>query len=235
MYYDPTMDRLYAPARRSAVLMFVVGAFMLLCGVCVGLAARLAPLDQLAAASGVNADQIAEIGMTPAEFMRFMYIIMAAGSLVLGILFGVLGLLLRKGGVASAVCSLVLVSLLVLFTLLQVVTTAVQVLSRREPAIGVALMISMAFLLLLAWLVISLIGAIRAAASIRAAQGQYAQQYWQMQQQAYQHGAYAGYGYAPPAPQQAPLQQAPLQPPPPPPPAVDPPPLGTDDDAQPRS
>jgi hypothetical protein len=226
MYYDPTMDRLYAPARRSAVLMFVVGGFLLLCGVCVGLVARLAPLDQLAAASGVNADQIAEIGMTPAELMRLIYIIMAVGSLVLGILFCVLGLLLRKGGIVPAVCSLVLVSLLVLFMLLQVVTATAQVLTRREPAIGVALMISVAFLLLLVWLVISLIGAIRAAASIRAAQGQYAQQYWQMQQQAYQHGAYAGYGYAAPAPQQAPLQAPPLQPPPPPPPDADLPPRG---------
>jgi hypothetical protein len=147
---------------------------------------------------------------------------MAASSILLAIIFLVLGLFVRKGNVAPAVTSLILVILLSLFILLQLAGGVVQMLAQRNPLMGIPVLVIGAFFLLLVWLSVSLIGAIRSAASLRDANAQYAQHYWQMQQQAYQQGAYAGYGYGygygsmppPPPPVQSP--QMPLPPPPPP-------------------
>src|SRR5690242_6766238 len=106
-YYDPNVQRLYAPARRSAILMFVDAGFMAMCGMCIGAAAGLGPMDQMAAASGVNVDEIAKIGMSPAQFIRTVYGVMSALSIVLAILFCVMGLFVRKGTMAPAITSLV--------------------------------------------------------------------------------------------------------------------------------
>jgi hypothetical protein len=224
--YDPNLQRLYAPARRSAILMFVMAGFLLLCGTCVGVVARFAPLDELANNSGLSSEQFAQLGTSPANAMRMIYAVLCIGSILLAIVFGVLGFFVRKGGIASAVVSLILVILMVLFLLLQTVAVLFQALSKGGAESGFALVIFLVPLGLMVWLLFSLIGAVRAATQISAAQGQYAMQYMQMHQQAYQQGAYAGYGYGygygqpqqpgVPPPQQPPQPPPPVPPPPPP-------------------
>jgi hypothetical protein len=215
-YYNPSLE-LYAPARRASVLMFVIAGFLLLCGLCVSAVVRWAPLDELAASSGVNTQQISELGITPAQFVRIVYMIMAFGSILLAIVFGTLAIFVRKGGIGSALTSAILTGLLVIVTLFQVVATLIQFAGRQDATHAVAAVISVGMLAVQILLLVWLIGAIRSASGIRAAQAQYAQQYWQMQQQAYQYGAYAGYGHQYPAQPSAPMPNAPLQPPPPPP------------------
>jgi len=226
---------LLAPARRAAILMFILGGCSMLCGACAGIFSLLdlshlpqAQMDQLKASEAAIHAQMP--GVTLQGLMGFIGIV----TLVLGVLLIAIAFFVRRGTRGGAIAGMCLVGPVMAYLLFDFFAVAM---SGAQAAAGLVFLILPlgACVLLLTWL----IQAFRNAAHLPGVQAQYQAQYQQYQQQAMmyghvggiapppsgQYGGPGGTGYgAPPmgfAPGQGtPWQQPnwPLQPPPPPPP-----------------
>jgi hypothetical protein len=189
-------DALLAPARRAGLLMIVLGALNLLCGICGGVMVAGADFEQILAQQELPP----EVELTPGVLQG-----LAIGMLVVGLAAGigaiVLGLLVRRGASVPVILSLVLTALVVLvLAFLIVAGTAAALMQGMAPTpICIWIIPLVLSILLLVWL----IQAARNAGQIKAWQQQYQAQYWQQQPYG------GGYGY----------QQPPGQGPPPPPPS----------------
>jgi hypothetical protein len=178
------------PARRAGALMMVLGALGLTCAACLILVVLFAPMQSLIAQSGVSIPSAAEVGMQPETFMRVMYGMLAGASIVVSLLLLILAIFVRRGSSVAIITSIVIDSLIILFLILNLLTSLVQILRSPGMVIGLLLVLVLlgSFVLLMVWL----IQAIKATSALRAAQTQYQQQYWQYQQQQQMYG----YGYA---------------------------------------
>lgn len=181
-------DSLIAPARRASTLMLVLGGLGLLAGLCVGGAAFL-PLDELIRRSNIDVSQLQTGGLPPAQYLRLMFILTASFVLGVSATLLILGALVRRGGIASAIVSVVLVGLLTLLVGLQAILQVLQaVLTPNDYMIGSAifsLLIVAALVLLITWLA----AAIRAAGPLQRARQQQVEQWYAMQH----HPAWTGY------------------------------------------
>ena len=225
-YYQPAgAADVLGPAKRAAVMMFVVAGVTLLGAFCcAGFGAMLPQV--LAQNPAAAADLQAQMppGMTN-EMLRVTMIVLAVLVLLLAVGLTVLGVFVRRGSKAAVIMSIVLVVLALLYLLLN---TVVSVVMQRAPAPQMAMTVCMmavpigmlAFLLVLLW------GALRASDQARVLREQHMQQYWQyayqqqmyaqqQQQQMQQMQQQQGQQSWPPPQQQQ--QQQPTWPPPPPP------------------
>jgi len=191
--YDPAAAIL-APAKRAAILMFVLGGFGLLCGVCSGTFAAVGPIDQFIKQSGVQLPSAEELQMSPEQLVKIIFATLAVLSLVQAILTIVLAIFVRRGAMAAIIISLVLCVLIELLFLLRAAVSIFQL--ARGQISGGLVEIAITFGLIAAYglLFVSLIQASRAASAAKAMRLQYQSQYWQYQQQQ------TPGGYAPPPP-----------------------------------
>ena len=187
-----------APARRAAVLMFVLGALAIAGSFCCG--GSVAMLPQLMQNPEFSSRMERIPGATE-DVMRVGMIMLSVLSLVVGVVFIVLGMFVRRGSKVATIISMVLAILSILFCGVEIVSGLVMAASGgAEQAAGACMFtIPLALMILLT---VWLLGAMKAAD--QAAGQQYAMQYWQYAQQQQLYGQ--------------PPQQYPTQPPPPPPP-----------------
>ncbi|HEY1628484.1 MAG TPA: hypothetical protein VGF52_01425 [Tepidisphaeraceae bacterium] len=204
--FDPAAG-LLAPARRAAILMFVLGGLSLACGVCVGSVIKFAPLDQMIQERHFQIPDSANLGMPPEQIIRIFLGTMAVLALVKAIVTIILAIFVRRGGIGSIVTSIVLCVLALLGILFELAGSGVQA-ARGTPGQIPVMATFLAALALYGLLMVWLVQAAKAAPSVRAMRTQ--SQLWQMQQQ---QQMYNQAGYAPP-------------PPPPPPPQTPPPAAG---------
>lgn len=191
-YWLGPIDELLAPARRAGLLMIILGSLSLLGGVCM-LAVLALPVDQLLRDSNITPADIANTGFTPQQFIKVLVVMMSSIFVGVAITMLIMGFLVRRGGAASAIVSLVLVSLLALLLALQTLVQGIRVLSgdpRMIASVGITLLILAVLVLLIVWLV----GAIRAAGSLKQLKQQQLAQWYAMQH----HPAWTGYGQVPP-------------------------------------
>jgi hypothetical protein len=205
--FDPAAG-LLAPAKRAAILMFVLGGLNLACGACVGVFARIGPIDQLVARANVQLPP--DLNMPPEQLFRIFLGILAALSLLHAIAMIILAVFVRRGGIGSIVTSIVLCVLVLLLLAMQGIGAVVRGAAGQPQGliffvIGIGL-----YGLLFAWL----IQAARAAAAVKTMRMQ--SQLWQIQQQQQMYGQ-GGYAPPPPPPPPPPPQQTPPQIPPQPP------------------
>lgn len=189
------------PARRASVMMWVLAALLLLCGV--GFIAIVSTVDlnplveqseriygpEMAAqmkAAGMNADQ-----------MRLSGYFWGAVGLVAGVLMGVLGLLVFRGRMWAIISSIVLVSLLTLLNLCSA-GLSLLVMARAGPkglVGGCVMLVPLAVCCVLLYFLAQAAKAVTASTRMQ----QYMQlQYWQSMHQSA--GMPPGYGYWTPPP-----------------------------------
>jgi hypothetical protein len=208
-------DAYFAPARRAGLLMFILGGIGMTCAFCMGIVAAVAPMERLIAESGVVLPSSAETGVSPETLMRLGYGIIAGGALLFSLLILILAVFVRRGSIGATITAIVIDSLIILLLGINAIGSLFQALRNPSALIGVVIVVAMlaGFLLLLVWL----IQALRATATIKAMQTHYQQQYWQYQQQQQMYA----YGYAQQQQAQPPMSQQPSESPAPSPPDRD--------------
>jgi hypothetical protein len=207
--YAPTSySATNGPARQAGILMIILGALLLLMGGCV---------------AGVGASLSKFIDKMPPEQVRMLQEFensthISAGKIFVGlgifliivsILYMLLGIFVRGGGLGWTITSIVLTVLTILYLILNVIGSLFQ-----GPGGFAGLCFGFLLLGLFGWLFVLLIQAARWGGKVRMGQSQYQQQmmlYQQAMQQYQQPGYGYGYGYppppAPPAPPPAPQDQ----------------------------
>jgi hypothetical protein len=193
------------PAKRAALIMFILGGLGLLCGVCLGIVA-VVPIQQMAAQQGQALPPLPP-GVTW-DLMQQTMGVFAVVAVIGSVLQMVVAFFVRRGGAAATAVGLVLT---ILWLLVWAAIIVMAVLSRQGMTNVVANLIpGSAFLLQL----LLCIQAQRASAQVAQWQAAYQAQYWQylQQQQAYQMGAGPGGAYNPAS--QGPQQQNPYHAPP---------------------
>jgi hypothetical protein len=228
-YYQPAGQAdVLGPAKRAAIMMFVVAGLTLLGAFCcAGFGAMLPQV--LAQNPSAQADIQAQMppGMSM-DMLRMTMIVLAVIVLLLAVGMTVLGVFVRKGSKAAIVMSIVLVILALLYLLINTVASVVM---QRAPGPQLAMTVCMMAVPIgmLAFLLLLLVGALRTSDQARVLREQHMQQYWQyayaqqmyaqqqQQQQQMQQQQQQGQ-QSWPQPQQQRDQQQPWPPPPPPPP-----------------
>src|SRR4051812_14526275 len=217
--FDPV--GLLRPARRAAVLMFVLGGIVGVLGMCnIAGAILQSPAEILENQRRMFGDQGAPPMPISAQGFRNLAMGFAIFTVVFGLGMVVLGALVRRGSVVASGFSIGLAAIALLGDVLMLLGSVI-------AAFGSPVFLACTcgtlvpgglFGLLIFWL----IQGMRAIAAHRTFAAQYQAQYWQYQQAQQAYGYGGGGGYAQPgAPGQPPVQQAPLQPPQPPAPQTD--------------
>lgn len=240
-YPQNPVDQLLAPARRASVIMFVIGALMLVCGLGIGaMGAMISSMDlsqlppESQAVLNQFEQQMAGSGFTLSGVLTAVAVVIT----VLSIAMIVVGVFVRKGGMGAAITGIILACIMVLFAGLSIFGGVSQMSQGQGGAGGTCFWTL--FLGALIWLLVSLFGAAKNSGQVAAArQGQFGgmamQQYGQpgyppqQQQQQWgppppqQPGQWPNQGWGPPPGSQPPPQAPPPQqqhwPPPPPPPS----------------
>ena len=148
-YYSPPQSDLSAPARRASIVLWVVGALFLTCGLCAGLV-LVVPTDQLMAQMGNNAPP----GMAPDQIVH--QALLAAVILGVVALFLItLGFFVRRGGQGSLIVGVVVCGIIIALMTLDLLSSIVM--AGRNPMVilgGCILAIPMGLLILtMVWLV----------------------------------------------------------------------------------
>lgn len=203
-YYDGL-----APARRAAVLCWVLGGLGLCCGACMSVVAFLAPMDKIAAQgqSVLSPEQQQALGnIDLAQMLKVLYASMGIAAIVISILLLILGVFVRRGSRGGIITTIVVFICIALVGALGVLSGLV------EAAMGK----SQGLLGALIWLVIGVVAGVAIhwlAQALRAvrAMGTNMQTYYQQFQQ---HPGFAappsygyGYGYGAPPPAAPPPTQ----------------------------
>jgi len=172
---------------RAGMMLIVTGILVGLCGLGCG-ALAMAPLEEAMANAQMD-PQLAAM-MTP-QMMRVALIAFAVGSMIYAVLAVIFGVMVRKQSRGAAIGGIVITSIVVAYLLLNTVAGAVQVARLgAQGLVGVCMMIVP--MVVGAWQLMWLIGALRSGGQVRGMQDQMQMQYWQMmamqqaQQQQYQ-------------------------------------------------
>ncbi|HWP39778.1 MAG TPA: hypothetical protein VNL70_02545 [Tepidisphaeraceae bacterium] len=182
--FDPA-EPLLAPARRASILMYVISALGMLCGLCVGAVGLLAPLERLVADSGLQSTAT-ELGLPAERLLKIVYLAVALLTLGWSVGLAVLGPFVRRGSLGAVVTAIVLVTLALLVLAVNLLTAVLQARGPGPAALAAAVLLLIVPTALLGLLLAWLIQTARAAPAIRAArwqqQMQSSSQYWQYQQ-----------------------------------------------------
>ena len=208
--YQPIAGDPMAPARHSSTLMIILGILVLLLGACMGIVGAMLPtvMDKM---PPEQTKLLQDIEASTHLSARALFIGLAVFLAVLAIMYIVVGIFVRRGGLGWVITGIVLTVLTVLYLLLNVAGSIFQ-----GPAGMGGACFSLLLVGLFGWLLVLLIQATRSASKMRMMQAQYQAQYMQYQQMMQQYGqAGYGYGYPPPqAPPASPPAQDPNQGPP---------------------
>ena len=178
---DPRRE-LLGPARRASVMMFIVAALMLACGMCFG-AVGLVPLEGMEAEQREPLERIeSELGMS----IKTIAGVAAAMMLVPGLLMGAMGFFVRGGGIAAVVISLILSLLIGVVLLLAAINGITNVM--RDPSAAGGVCVIAIPLVLIVMSIVWLIQALRNAPRLSELQAGMQGAYWQSMQQRQQYG-----------------------------------------------
>lgn len=218
-YYpqDP-LEVLLRPAKRASIFMFIMGGLLIPCG---GLILLASGMDFNAMAAGPQQaqfqmleSQLSSLGYTLAGILRVMGLIIGLP----GVLFILLGVFVRGGGLGSVITSLIYTGLLTLLVGFIVVSGIVQTVGQQRGEMVIGLCVWMIPLALLVITFSFLIQATKNAGQIsQARQGGYGggwpqqpqqppqQQQWQQPWPGQQPGQWGGgqQNWPPPPPPQA--------------------------------
>jgi hypothetical protein len=193
-YPYPQYPETNAPARQAGLLMICLGGLVFLMGGCFTVfGATLPSLKQQMPPDQLQMFQDLE---TKAHLTQGILIAVGIFLIVVSVLHVVVGVFVRGGRLPSLITAVVITSLMLLWLMLNVVSSLFQ---------GAGAIVGMCFGLLLVglfgWLLVLLIQAIRSGNQSRESQVQYQQQYLMYQQAMQQYGQPShGYGYSYPAP-----------------------------------
>lgn len=217
-YVDPL-----APARRAAVMCWVLGGLGVLCGLCLNGVAFLAPPEAMVQElrARLSPEQLQQLGnMDLATVVRVTYAVIGVVALLVSLVLLIVGGFVRRGGRGAVIMGLVIFIGLALVCAFGVLAGLIQA-ATVSPTALVAVVIWLAIGTAVGATIYWLSQALRASG---AAAQQLQAYYWhlQQQQQVLQPPQGYGYGYgygAPPSPQTpaAPPPQQSLGPMPPPP------------------
>ena len=218
-YQDP-MAQLLAPAKRASVCLFVLAGLMIPCGGLLGLVGAFfakADFSQVPAETAAMLRQVEQQFATMGITLSGFFLGLAVFMLVMGMVALLLGVFVRRGGLGSIVCSIILccvMGLLAGISIVGGVSGAAQ--GQGQAVMGICMW--GALLVLLIFALVSLFQAARNSGQLNAARMGYQSQMQQYQQ---------GYVQQPPSQQPQSWQQQPgqwgqpawppQQPPPPPP------------------
>jgi hypothetical protein len=190
------------PARRAAILLFVLGAFGMLLGLCFGPMVWVLPIDQAFAQSGVRPPENLPSGVTLLQTLRIAYTVVLVVMFLAGAMFTLLGFFVRRGSRRATITACVFSGLALLWFGLNAAGSLVMGLSGNPMAfLGTAMNLVPfgLFGLLLSWLlqVLKRLPQMQLARQQQEYYYQQQAQYPQMQQPYPQ--APPGSGYGPPA------------------------------------
>lgn len=211
-----------APARRAAIMMWVLAALLVLCGVGLIVVFSTIDLNPLLAKSEQfygpeMTSQMKASGMMNAEQMRLGGYFWGAVGIISAVLFGTFAVFVMRGRTWAIIAAIVVTSLLTLANLCSSLSGLVLAAKGGAAGIFVGCMMFVP-LIVCGVLLYFLAQAARAAAGWKRMQAQMQSQYWQSMQQAAGGAPGYGYGYgAPPPPPVQPGPQQQLGPIPPPP------------------
>ncbi len=226
-YFQAAHPDLLAPARRAAIMLFIVAALSMLCGGFLFVFAFVAPMGQIIAQAQAKFPQLQAGTGSLEETFKLMYVILGTGGFLVGAAIAVLGFFVRKGRQWACIAGIVICLLLMAFLALNIVGTVFQTGGNPAMLVG-GLCVGSVPGTLLTLTMIWLIQAARVAPRLRELEQQYQMQWWQYQQQQAAYGGQpnaaapptsawqSGYGVTPPV--------VPPPPPPAPPNDVSPPP-----------
>jgi hypothetical protein len=187
------------PAKRASVLMIVLGSLTLLLGSCVGLVVAKLPSIM----SQMPPEQTKAFNDMESQYhftIHAIFLTMSAALVIVGVIYIVMGIFVRNGGLGSVITSIVFTSVTILFIIVNLLGSLLGGVNGLGGACMCVLALAMFSLLL-----IFLIQAASSSGRIRMMQNQYQAQYMQYQQMMQQYGQ-AGYGYSyPPPPPPGPL------------------------------
>src|SRR4051794_20268969 len=199
-YEDPL-----SPAKRASILMIVLGALMLLYGLCNGMSTFIIDNAQLE-------KQMNMFSKEPSPFspqtMRTITVIFSALVMGVGIFMLSTAGPVRRG--SSLAITIALIGVIILCAVLGLFTVVMALAGFVMPAAFVGVCVCAIPTALFGLLLVWLFQASRAGGRIQLMQAQYQAQYMQYQQMMQQYGQ-AGYGYGYPAPPAPPQQPQPQQ------------------------
>lgn len=216
-------DDLLAPARRAGVLMIVIGALAVLCGLYVAWQSRNIDSGELYATPELQRQMQQNIDLFESQTgmaFRTLMLVMAFVPLAVGAVLGAMGFYVRGGSFGFIVASSILTGLMLLATGAGLVLGALQGAMMGGPLVASAAVCQCGVpFALLSVLMYWLVRAMRGASRLALAHRNYQAQLWQYQQyqQAYlqnpppQQAPPTGMGYshppqAPPSPETPPPQ-----------------------------
>lgn len=195
---------LLAPARRASLMMFLIGGFLLLGGLCMGVAGAL--FDQFPAEQREEIDKKLEAqGLDFKTQAVTMAVVMGTPGLALF----VLAFFVRRGGFGSAVTAMVVASILAMLAGLSLVGNGLQAVSGNSSAALEACMM-LGLLSALTLLIIFLVQALRAASQAAVMRSHFQQPMWPYAGQPPMHPQ----GFYPPPMPMSPPASPPNYPPP---------------------
>jgi hypothetical protein len=211
------------PARRAAVLMWIISGLMIASGACCGVMGSVVSSQaaQLPPETRQQMEQL-ETQLRQLGRISFPALIIGAGVglIVFAIGQAILAYFVRRGGMGAVLTALIVTGAICLFLLVFTILGAISSAANPQVAAGICVYIVplALFILQFVWL----IQAMRRAPEIGNQQAQYRAAYaqYEQNQQLYMQPPPGGYGYgypAPPPPQQAPVPLPPQEPAPPPP------------------
>jgi hypothetical protein len=190
--------------RRAAIVLFILGGLMSVCGLCVSGVASTVPAEQLAAQTPIP---------LPPEVSPKMLLSVMIGVWLVVAVFGiakvVLGIFVYNGRRPAIVVAIVVSSILVLLAVLSFLNDVRLALSSGNPMIAggalLAAVLAGVLILELVWL----IQAAKAATAVKAAWANYHAEQWKNAQTSNGGAAgYWGYGLPQPPPGQGPIANA---------------------------
>lgn len=202
MAYDPARAAL-APARRASLLMFILGGFLALGGLCFGGMALALPA--IPAAERAEFDKLEQEAMASAgvSFRTLVFVLAAVLSLP-GLILLTQAFFVRRGGLAAVIGAIVVTLICTLVALL-FLASGLWASAQGEMQMILGTLIMGLGLVALITLAAFLFQAAKAAPGI-AAMRVYAQQlYWQHQQSAHYYAPPPPSGYVPAPPPPPPL------------------------------
>jgi hypothetical protein len=150
---------LLAPARRAAILMFVLGGLTAAFGLCFGAVGWVIPANMLVGASGLDPSQLDKIessGMPVSSFLHLVFTCAGVMALVVGVLLLVLGVKVRRGRRGATVGAMVVCGLVTLYLLVNFAMVSGRFISQPDAGfvvnVALAVIVIAAFGLLLTWL-----------------------------------------------------------------------------------
>jgi hypothetical protein len=145
-----------APARRAAILMYVVSGLALLCGGCMIAVVWAVPMEQIVAAADMPLPDTSQLGVTTEQLLRIVYTVLGIAGFAGGLAYVILAIFVHRGSVAAIIISMIITALVLLWLALNVLVSLPQLLAQPLQALLALLVLGVPaslLVVLLMWLI----------------------------------------------------------------------------------